>query len=270
MPPQILGILNITTDSFSDGGRFIRPDAANFHIEQLAKDGADIIDIGAVSSNPDGDSISTDQEISRIEQVLPAVMETNCAISIDSFKTETQRHFLGHSAQISYLNDISGFSDVSFHSELADSNIQLIVMHSVQSGRATIVADTSPHSILNMLYNFFDKRINQLLKAGVHHNRIILDPGMGHFLGKNPDCSIEAIRAIPLLKQRYNMPVLASVSRKSFLGAITGKNVLERQAASLTAEICCLQLGANYIRTHEPRQLKDATMILNQFDFLLS
>lgn len=269
MSPQILGILNITTDSFSDGGRFIRLEAANQHANQLAEDGADIIDIGAVSSNPEGDSTSIDEEIARIEQVLPAVIETNCAISIDSFKTETQRHFLHHSAQISYLNDISGFSNISFHSELADSNIKLIVMHSVQNGRATI-ADTSPESILPRLYTFFDERINQLLKAGISKDRIIIDPGMGHFLGKNPACSIEAIRAIPALKERYNVALLSSVSRKSFLGAITGKNVFERQAASLAAEICCLQFGANYIRTHEPNQLKDSTKILEQFNFLLS
>lgn len=269
MLPQILGILNITNDSFSDGGRFIKPELADLHAQQLANDGADIIDIGAVSSNPEGDSPTIKEEIHRIERVLPAAIKTNCAISIDSFRTETQRHFLRHSTRIDYLNDIAGFSDLSFHSELADSNVKLIVMHSVQTGRATIT-DTSPESILQRLYTFFDERVNQLLKAGVQPNRIILDPGMGHFLGQDANCSIAAIQSIPSLKERYNLPILVSVSRKSFLGTITGRTVFDRQAATLTAEICCLQLGANFIRTHEPSSLKDSIKILEQFNLLIS
>ena len=263
MIPHIFGILNMTTDSFSDGGLFVDAKAAEQQALAMTEDGAATIDVGAVSSNPAGVDVPVEEELDRLSRVVPVLLERGLSVSIDSFRTPVQRHFL-HSG-IRYLNDISGFADSSFYPEIADSNVLLVIMHSVQRGRARI-EEVDPSSIPARLVQFFDERLNALEKAGIARSRMIIDPGMGHFLGKNPDCSIEAIRFLPELKARYGVAVLAGVSRKSFLGSITGRAVNERQAATLSAELACIRQGADYIRTHEPAPLMDACRIMERID----
>ena len=253
----------MTIDSFSDGGRFLNPLTALAHAKELHSDGATTIDIGAVSSNPEGADVSIEEEIQRLEAIVPALLADNISVSIDSFRTEVQRHFLN--SGIEFLNDISGFKDSSFYTEIADSRVKLVIMHSIQSGRAQ-VETIEPESILPRLIQFFDDRITALEKAGIAKSRMIVDPGMGHFIGSNPNCSIEAIRAIPELKKRYQVGVLVGVSRKSFLGRITGREVHQREAATLAAEIACIDRGADYIRTHNPKGLIDMCRVREAID----
>ncbi len=263
MIPHIAGILNMTTDSFSDGGLFVEGAAAERQALRLIEEGATTIDIGAVSSNPTGADVSIQDEIDRLNRVVPALLERGLSISIDSFRTPVQRHFLR--SGIRFLNDISGFADRSFYSELADSDVRLVIMHSVQSGRAR-VEEIDPASIPSRLIAFFDERIEALEKAGVARERMVLDPGMGHFIGRNPECSVQAIRFLPELKARYGASLLVGVSRKSFLGAITGRDVTGRQAATLAAELACVLRGADFIRTHEPAPLLDACRVLDRIN----
>jgi dihydropteroate synthase type 2 len=257
-PMRILGILNITDDSFSDGGKYLEPSAALAHAQDLAKDAA-IVDIGAASSNPDSMGVAPSVEIARLESVVPALQSQKIALSIDSFSTQVQRWALARN--VDYLNDIQGFADAAFYPELAASRAGLIVMHSVQGrGQATRV-NVPPGEILPRIHRFFEARFGALLKAGVAQDRLILDPGMGFFLGSDPQTSFAVLRAIGELKVAFGRPVLISVSRKSFLRKITGRAPVDAGSASLAAEIFAALQGADMIRTHNPAALKDGLSV---------
>ncbi len=167
---------------------------------------------------------------------------------------------------VDYLNDIQGFPHAELYPELAASRAKLIVMHSVQgAGRATKVV-VEPSRILDRVLTFFETRIASLTKAGIASERLILDPGMGFFLGGNPEASYTILRQLPELKQAFGLPLLVSVSRKSFLRAITGRPPQEAGAASLAAELFAIDQGADYIRTHDPGALRDALLVRKKLD----
>jgi len=261
--PAILGIVNITEDSFSDGGKYLSPDAALAHARRLAQD-ADILDLGAASSNPDAKAVSPDVEIARLAPVVEALKKDGCAISIDSFAPQVQRWAIAQ--DVDYLNDIQGFPDAELYPVLAASKAKLIMMHSVQErGRASRV-EIAPGEIFERVRRFFEGRIAALTQAGIARERLILDPGMGFFLGSNPQASFTVLRRLADLKELFGPPVLVSVSRKSFLRALTGRPVGQAGAASLAAEIFALRQGADYIRTHDPAALKDALAVTKALD----
>ena len=255
---KIFGILNITEDSFSDGGRFLAAEAAIAQARVLAKD-ADVIDLGAAASNPDSKPVAPEVEIARLAPTVAALKQQNISVSIDSFATDVQRWALAQ--DVDYLNDIHGFADEALYPELARARAKLVVMHAVQKeGRATRV-EVPPSEIVPRCLRFFKDRLSALEKAGIERTRIILDPGMGFFLGRDPETSLAMLRALPELKAAFGLPLLVSVSRKSFLRALTGRGIEDIQPASLAAELFALTKGAAFIRTHEPRPLKDAAHI---------
>lgn len=257
---SLFGILNVTADSFSDGGRFLEPAAAIAHGIALAEGGADVIDLGAASSNPDAGVVGAEVEIARLSAVLPALMARGLAVSVDSFERDVQLWAL--SQGVPWLNDIQGFPDAATYPRLADSAARLVVMHAVQGrGKASRV-DVAPDAIMARMFAFFDERIAALKRAGIARARLVLDPGMGFFLGTNPETSLEVLRRLPELKGRYGLPVLVSVSRKSFIRAIAGRGVHEAGAATLAAELFAAAQGADFIRTHEPRPLRDALSVV--------
>ena len=257
--PKILGIVNITVDSFSDGGRYLTPETAISHAHMLARNGASILDLGAAASNPDAEPVAPAVEIARLAPVVDALNKVGLAISIDSFAPEVQRWALERS--VDYLNDIHGFPDPALYPALADAETGLIVMHSIQQrGRATR-ADIAPGGIFDRILRFFEDRIAALERAGVARSRLILDPGMGFFLSNWPDASFAVLRRLPELKSAFGLPVLISVSRKSFLRKITGRAPAEAGPATLAAELFAVYQGADYIRTHEPAALADALAV---------
>jgi dihydropteroate synthase type 2 len=262
---KILGILNITTDSFSDGGRYLAPEAALAHGESLVRDGADIIDIGAASSHPDAQAVDPDTEIARLAAIVPALKARGVPFSIDSFHTPVQRWALA--ADADYLNDIHGFADVTFYPELAESPAKLIVMHAIQARGIATREDVPPGDIMGRIFAFFDARISALEKAGIARDRLILDPGMGFFLGTNPETSMTVLDRLPDLTHRYGLPLLVSVSRKSFLKARAGGDPERLRSLSAAAEVRAVgQGGAAYIRTHEPAALRDGLNSLKDMD----
>ncbi len=261
---KILGILNITEDSFSDGGKFLAAEAALAHADTLVADGADILDIGAASSNPDSKPVAPEIEIMRLSGVLPALKAKGIAVSIDSFNAAVQRFALAQ--RVEYLNDIHGFADDALYPALADSDCKLIVMHMVQERGPAVRTAVAPSEIFDRVTSFFDARIAALTEAGIHRDRLILDPGMGQFVGTDPENSLILLRRLPELKARYGLPALISVSRKGFLRKLTGRGIEEIGPATLAAELFARAQGSDFIRTHAPGPLCDGLKILKSFE----
>lgn len=257
---KILGILNITADSFSDGGKYLSPDAALTHAASLMEDGADILDIGAASSNPEAAIVAPDVEIARLQSVIPVLKAKGFSLSVDSFATPVQRWALAQG--VDHLNDIHGFPDPDFYPELASSSAKLIVMHMVQAHGVAVRTDVPPHQIFDRVVRFFDARVTVLEKAGIARARLILDPGMGQFVGRDPENSLILLRRLPELRDRYGLPLLISVSRKGFLRKLAGRPIEQAGAATLAAELFAEARGADYIRTHAPAPLRDGVKVL--------
>ncbi len=254
MQVRIVGIVNITADSFSDGGRYLDPLRAVEHARRLRTAGADIIELGAASSHPDSRPVSAEVEIERLTPVFDALHGDGMSISIDSFQPAVQMHF--GRAGAAWLNDTRGFPDPAVHASLAGMDVGLVVMHSLSaSGLGT--RSTSPPDIMGHLTRFFDQRLSQLHAAGIARDRLMLDPGLGFFLGDAAHASLEVLRRFQELRQRFGLPIMLSATRKSFLGAVTGRSVGERGAATLAAELACVLRGADCIRTHDVAALVD-------------
>ena len=258
--PSIFGIVNITADSFSDGGKFLTAAAAAQHALKLAKDGADVIDLGAVASNPDAEAVAAAEEIRRLTPLVTVLHERKIKLSIDSFSSETQAWALEQN--VAWLNDIQGFADDALYPALAESRARLVVMHNVVAGKAQRV-ETDAHTIFDRLYAFFDQRVGVLMAAGVAPERIVLDPGMGYFLGKDPAVSLAVLKRLPEIKARYGLPLFVSVSRKSFIRALVKVEVDKAGPATLAAELFAAIQGADFIRTHDVAALKQALTVWN-------
>jgi len=256
---RILGIVNITADSFSDGGEFLAPEAAIRQAKGLISAGADAVDLGPASTHPDAEAVTVTEEIRRLEPVIAALSDV--PISVDSYWPETQRWAL--SKGVAYLNDIQGFPNETIYPELADSDATLIAMFSVQATGGATREETDPEQIVPRICAFFDERVEALLSGGVRREQLILDPGMGFFLGSDPECSMAVMRAIPELKSRWNLPLLVSVSRKSFLRKLTGTSLENIGAATLAAELAAARSGVDWLRTHDVAALSDALLVQN-------
>jgi len=260
-PPCLFGIVNITEDSFSDGGRYLDPSYAIAHAHALVAAGAQVIDLGAAASNIRAQPVSAAEEIRRLDPVIAALAAGGTQISVDSFLPEVQRFAVARG--VAFLNDIQGFPDPSFYRELAAASCRLVVMHAVQGqGRAQQV-ELAADKVLDRIHDFFVGRLAALERGGIARERLILDPGMGFFLSNRPEASFRVLTRLGRLKRDFGLPVLVSVSRKSFLRAITGRaSALETGAATLAAEIYAAEIGADYIRTHDPGALGDALKIM--------
>lgn len=260
-PPILLGIVNITADSFSDGGRFLDPAAAIAEARRLAAGGADIVELGAAASNVAANPVAPEEEIRRLDPVIAALEGGGTPLAVDSFQPATQRFALKRG--VAYLNDIQGFPDRGVYPDLAAGRCRLIVMHAVQGiGRARQI-DLAAGAVWPRIEAFFAERIARLERAGIARERLILDPGMGFFLSSRAKASLRVLTDLDRLKRAFGLPVLISVSRKSFLAAITGRAApAERGAATLAAELFAAAHGADFIRTHDPAALRDGIEVM--------
>lgn len=261
---KIFGILNITEDSFSDGGAFLAPQAAIAQAQKLVADGADAVDVGAASSHPDARPVAPAVEIARLAAALPALRAKGIPVSIDSFAPDVQRWALAQG--IACLNDIHGFPDAALYPALAASDCKLIVMHMVQERGVALRTDVPPAEIFGRVTAFFDARIKALAEAGIARERLILDSGMGQFVGADPQNSLILLRRLPELKARYGLPLLVSVSRKGFLRKLSGQPLEKIGPATLAAELFAASRGADIIRTHDVAALQGALAIAGALD----
>jgi dihydropteroate synthase type 2 len=257
--PLIVGIVNVTEDSFSDGGRFLTTGVAIDHARQLAQEGAAFLELGPASSNPDAIHVSGKDQIQRLGAVIEGLRSCGVPISIDSTNSDVLR--FGLEAGVSMLNDVRGFPDPRIYEELADSQVSLVVVHSLLELERAARSDATPKQVLASIDQFFETRLTELVRSGISEDRLIVDPGMGFFLGSNPKASIAVLKKIPELRARFGRPVFISVSRKSFLRAITGRAVDQIGPATLAAELHAAREGADYLRTHDVAALRDALKI---------
>lgn len=255
--PLVMGILNVTPDSFSDGGRFAAVETALAHAGAMTAAGADIIDIGAESTRPGFVPVEAAEEWARLEPILGPLIESVAPpVSVDTTKAEIARR--AASLGVAIINDISGLrADPAMAEAAAESGAALVVMHHCAEidPERDIVADMAA---------FFDETLARARQGGVAREKIILDPGIG--FGKSLRQNLIAIDACGALAARYGLPVLIGASRKSFIGAITGAPVADRLAGTLAAHLRAASRGAAIIRAHDVAEHVGALNIWNEIE----
>jgi dihydropteroate synthase len=252
---QLVGIVNLTEDSFSDGGRTLEPVAAIAHGEQLLAGGAHWLDLGAESSNPEGKAVPAALELARLLPVLRHFKRQGARISIDTHKPEVMRAVLAEGADM--INDITALEAPASVQALAAHTAPVVIMYSRNRGPRADRTVRPHHGLTEEILTFFRARLATLEQQGIARERIVIDPGMGFFLGANPEPSLWVLRHLPALAD-LGRPLYVSVSRKSFIGHVVGKPPAGRLPGTLAAELWALQAGASFIRTHDVAALADA------------
>lgn len=250
--PRIMGILNVTTDSFSDGGTHVSTESAVSRAWQLIEAGAEIIDIGGESTRPGAQAVSLADELARVVPVVEALRDAPVPISVDTMKTEVMRASL--EAGASLINDVNALRAPGALELLARSDAGICLMH-MQGEPRSMQQAPAYDDVLAEVGLFLARRVSALLAAGIAKERIVLDPGIG--FGKTLDHNLALLRGLPQLAG-LGFPLLLGVSRKSLLGKITGREVHERLPASLAAALFCVMQGAQIIRVHDVSETRDA------------
>jgi dihydropteroate synthase len=251
---QIVGIVNLTEDSFSDGGRFVDAAAAIAQGERLLADGAAWLDFGAESSNPEGVAVPAPVQIERLRPVLTHFARQSAPISVDTHRPEVMRAALDLGAGM--INDITGMADPEAARVLAGSAVPVVIMFARNRGPRAGRAPSSHPGLIEEISGFFAERMATLADRGIARERLIFDPGMGLFLGSNPEPSLTVLAQLPALAA-LGRPLYLSTSRKSFIGHLVGRPPAERGAGTLASELWAANQGAAYLRTHDVRALSD-------------
>jgi len=256
---RTFGIVNLTRDSFSDGGRHLAAPAAIGHAERLLADGADVIDLGAESTHPDAEDVAAGEEIARLAPVVRDLLARAATISIDTRKPEVMREMVAMGVQ--WLNDVNGFRSAAAMQVVAaaPARVGFVAMFSRSQGRAERFGGDGAGT-LAAVRAFFRERLQAFAAAGIGRERLVFDPGMGFFLGNSALASLTVLRHLSELRAEFG-PLLVSVSRKSFLGEITGAPVAERSAGTLAAELWAARAGVDWIRTHDVKALRAALSV---------
>ncbi len=240
--PVIMGILNVTPDSFSDGGRLQTLDLALAQARKLVGDGADIIDVGAESTRPGHQPVPLDEEWRRLEPLLaPLLAEIATPVSIDTYKAEIARRAVAQGVCV--VNDVWGLQkDPAMADVVAESGAAVVIMHN----RESVDPDLDVEADLN---RFFARSLTLADRAGVLRARILLDPGIG--FGKNKEQNLKALALIPRLLATFDLPILVGVSRKRLFGDLLGSGVDDRLIGTIAANLATLALGAAVFRVHD-------------------
>ncbi|MCH8620593.1 dihydropteroate synthase [Undibacterium sp. TS12] len=248
-----MGILNITPDSFSDGGKFLHLESAIARAEQMIEDGVDIIDIGGESSRPGSAPLSLMEELDRIMPVIYALRDCGKPLSIDTYKPQVMREALLAGADM--INDIRGFATEDAIAVVQSSDAGLCVMH-MQNNPLNMQMNPEYADVNLDVGYFLQQRVSALAAAGVATERICLDPGFG--FGKTLEHNVAMFHHLPDFLAELNLPLLVGVSRKSMIGGLTGRPTSARLAGSLAAALAAKQCGANIIRVHDVAETVDA------------
>lgn len=256
--PRIMGILNVTPDSFSDGGDWLNFPQALMHAHHMAAAGADIIDVGGESTRPGAEPVSVQQELDRTIPVIEALRaEIRLPVSIDTNKPEVMREAAAAGAGL--VNDVFALRREGALETVAELGLPVCLMH-MQGDPQSMQREPHYEDVTAEVENFLLERAAACRAAGIDGDAILLDPGFG--FGKNLDHNLELLRGLPRIAG-HGYPVLAGLSRKSMLGAITGRETLDRLAGSITLAALAVQGGASIVRVHDVAATRDALRVID-------
>jgi dihydropteroate synthase len=255
--PRVMGIVNVTPDSFSDGGAHDSTAAAIAHGLRLVEEGADILDIGGESTRPGAAPVALDEELRRVLPVIKGLAaQVDVPLSIDTYKTEVMRAAIAAGAVI--INDINALQAPGALEAVAASDAGVCLMH-MQGTPQTMQADPQYDDVVREVSGFLRARMDATVGAGINPERIVLDPGFG--FGKRTVHNLALLQALPELL-RLGRPLLVGLSRKSVLGQITGGDVNARLHASLAASVISVMKGARIVRVHDVKATVDALKVV--------
>lgn len=254
--PQVMGILNVTPDSFSDGGQFLAQDSALAQAKQMVVDGAGIIDVGGESTRPGAAVVSVDEEIARVVPVIEAIQsELDIPISIDTSKPEVMHAAINAGAGL--INDVRALTVEGALLAAVDCNVPVCLMHA-QGSPQTMQDDPRYDDVVGNVIEFLLERVNVCEQAGIARDKLILDPGFG--FGKRATHNLQLMKHLSRVVEQ-GLPVLVGVSRKSMIGELLNVSVEERLAASLSLAALSVWQGAKIIRSHDVRETVQAIMM---------
>ena len=254
---SVMGVVNVTPDSFSDGGRFLDADAAIAHGGRLAQEGADILDVGGESTRPGAEPVAEREELARVVPVLDGLADsTGATLSIDTSKVGVARAAIEAGATL--VNDVTAFrAEPELAALVAERGVRCCLMHMLGEPR-TMQKSPRYGDVVSEVKAFLEERMAFAVGEGVAEERILLDPGIG--FGKTLEHNLELLRRLDELVA-IGRPVVVGTSRKSFLGAITGREVGERLPGTIAANVLALERGATVFRVHEVAPLRDALQV---------
>jgi dihydropteroate synthase len=259
---QVMGILNVTADSFSDGGRYLNPERAVEHALQMIIDGAEYIDIGGESTRPGAVPVSEQQELDRVIPVIELLARhSDITISVDTSKPAVMTAAVQAGAKM--INDVRALQVPGALAAAAAANVPVCLMHMVGEPQ-TMQCDPQYVDVVDEVSEFLQARVNAALDAGVSAGHVIIDPGFG--FGKTVQHNLQIVAHLDKLQKTLGYPILLGVSRKSTLGALTGKPVTDRLAASLAMVACALQHHVAIIRVHDVGPTVDFIKVYNAVD----
>jgi dihydropteroate synthase len=252
----LMGVVNVTPDSFSDGGLFLDPGDAVAQGVRLAAEGAEILDVGGESTRPGSDPVSAEEELRRVLPVIEGLRATGAQLSIDTSKAAVAAPALDAGA--SYVNDVTAFrGDPELAGLVADRRVDCCLMHMLGTPR-TMQDDPRYDDVVSDVKAFLEERLSVAVAAGVAEERVMLDPGIG--FGKTVEHNLELLRRLDEIVA-LGRPVVVGVSRKSFLGRITGREVGDRAVATAAANVLALERGASVFRVHDVAETRDALAV---------
>lgn len=258
--PRLMGIVNVTPDSFSDGGAWSDPQAAVAHALDLVEQGADVLDVGGESTRPGANPVSVAEELRRVIPVIEQVTQrTEVPVSIDTMKSEVAREALSAGATI--VNDVSALEfDPRMAAVCAESDCGVILMH-MQGTPRTMQDDPRYGDVVTDVRDFLRERVESLVTAGIAAERIVVDPGIG--FGKTAEHNLQLLTHVPEFRS-FGRPVLIGHSRKGFLGKLIGRKVDERLAGTIGVSIALAQQHADLLRVHDVAAVRDAMTAWNR------
>jgi dihydropteroate synthase len=254
--PKIMGVVNVTPDSFSDGGLYLEEEAAIAHGEQLVRDGADILDVGGESTRPGAEEVSAEEERARTEPVVSDLAGAGHAVSIDTSKLTVAEAALGAGATI--VNDVTALrGDPEIGPLVAERGAGLVLMH-MQGDPRTMQLDPHYDDVVEDVRAFLAERLQAAIDAGVPQERVWLDPGIG--FGKTLEHNLELLRRLGELRA-LGCPLVVGTSRKSFIGKIDGSEVGERVGGSIASAVLAMAEGADVLRVHDVAETAQAAKL---------
>ena len=257
--PVLMGILNVTPDSFSDGGDFLEPDKAVVRAVSLLDEGALIVDIGGESTRPGSDPVSPNEELRRVMPVLRGILvaRPEAVISIDTYRASTAEAVLDAGARI--INDVTALGDPRMASMVADRECSIVLMH-MQGEPKSMQHDPRYEDVVREVRDFLARRIERALQAGVKEDNIVIDPGIG--FGKSLEHNLWLLNRLDILVVEFGFPVLVGTSRKSFLSKIVSSgSPKDRLFGTIATNVIAYEKGASLFRVHDVRANKEALAV---------